>query len=247
MRQRSRPPSVSSRLPYSRGSERNPMDDFISEDELQTFEGFLRYQAVPATSTPQELEMWRGLFDEAMRRRESSPKVGLMKLQRIPGEQEHAVAIRDGADLWLTMWVRCSRKGEIFIMHPRGDRDWDAHASYHLDGTLHQKSFGAVVLCLKRQPLTEAFRESEHLGLYAGHGKSSGAVCDPTAFDGVVVVEPGILGPKDGSVGVDLVTPEYEPTWNADDIGQRFYLRGVHQRQVFPRHGRPSVVITIQR
>jgi hypothetical protein len=222
------------------------MDDFISEDELQTFEGFLRYQAVPSTSTPQELEMWRGLFDEAMRRGESSPKVGLMKLQRIPGEQKYAVAIRDGADLWLTMWVRCSRKGEIFIMYPRGDRDWNAHASYHLDGTLHQKSHGAVGLSQKRQPLTEAFRESEHLGLYWGHGKSSGAVCDSTAFDGVVVVEPGILGPKDGSVGVDLVTPEYEPTWNGD-IGQRFYLCGVHQRQVFPRHGRPSVVITIQR
>jgi hypothetical protein len=144
------------------------------------------------------------------------------------------------------MWVRCSRKGEIFIMYPRGDRDWDAHASYHLDGTLHQKSHGTVGLSVKRQPLTDTFRESEHLGLYMGHGKSSGAICDQPAFDGVVVIEYGILGPKHGSVGVDLVEPGYEPTWNGE-IGQRFYFSGVHLRQVLPRNGRPSVVITIQR
>ena len=197
--------------------------------------------------TPEQLTEWQGLFDELMERRKTSPKVGLMKLQPVPGDQKYAVAIRDGSELWLTLWVRCSRKGEIFVMYPRPDRDWDAHASYHLDGTLHQKSYGHVGISVKRQPLTEAFRGSEHLGLYSGHGpKSTGAVCDPKAFDGVIIVEPGILGPAQGSVGVDLVEPGYEAEWNGD-MGQRFYLSGVHQREVFPRNGRPSVVITIQR
>ena len=67
-------------------------------------------------------------------RRKTSPKVGLMKLQLVPGEQKYAVAICDGSDLWLTLWVRCSRKGEIFIMYPRGDRDWDAQGSVHSRG-----------------------------------------------------------------------------------------------------------------
>jgi len=233
----------------SRETNNSMDDDFTSEDDLLTFEGFLKYHAVPATSTPEELELWRGLFDEATRRRESSPKVGLMKLQAVPGEQKYAVALRDGSELWLTMWVRCSRKGEIFMMYPRGDRDWDAHASYHLNGTFHQKSFGFKVLSQKRQPLTAAFRGSEHLGLYKGHGKSSGAVCDPKAFEGVVIVEPGILGPIHGSVGVDLVEPGYEATWTRDETDQRHYvdLGGVHQRDVFPRGVRPSVIITIQR
>ena|SRR2546426_9424753 len=89
------------------------MDDFISEDELHTFEGWLRYQAVdPATLTPEELQMWRDTFDETRRRCEATPKVGLMKLQPVPGEHKYAVAIRKGSDLWLTFWVRCSRKGE---------------------------------------------------------------------------------------------------------------------------------------
>jgi hypothetical protein len=223
------------------------MDDFISEDDLLTFEGFLKYQGVPATATPEELNMFRGFFDEATLLHKTGPKVGLMKLQPVPGEQKYAVAIRDGPELWLTLWVRCSRKGEIFVMRPLPDRDWDPHASYHDNGTFHQKSYGTVRMSQKRQPLTAAFRESENLGLYGGHGpKSTGAVCDPKAFDGVVIVEPGILGPHDGYVGVDLVEPGYEPEWSRG-MGQRFYLGVVHQREVFPRNGRPSVVITIQK
>ena len=138
------------------------MNDFISEDDLLTFEGFLKYQAVdPATITADDLKMWLDIFDETIERRKTSPKVGLMKLQQIPGEQKYAVAIRDGSNLWLTMWVRCSWKGEIFIMYPRGDREADPHASYHRDGTFHQKSYGtAWVPGQKRQPLTAAFRES---------------------------------------------------------------------------------------
>jgi hypothetical protein len=164
----------------------------------------------------------------------------------MPGEQKYAVAIEDGADLWLTMWVRCSAKGEIFVMYPRGDRDWDAHVSYHLNGTLHQKSHGHVGMSLKRQPLTTTFRGSENLGTYAGHGKGSGAICERNSFDGVIVVEPGILGPKDGSVGLDIVEPGYEAKWT-EDIAPRFYFGVVHKREIFQRDGRPSVVITIQR
>jgi hypothetical protein len=89
---------------------------FISEDDLDTFEGWLRYQAVDAeTATPEELAMWRGLFDEVKERSSATPKVGLMKLRPVPGEHRYAVALRDGSHLWLTLWVRRSRKGEFFV------------------------------------------------------------------------------------------------------------------------------------
>jgi len=98
--------------------------EFISEDDLRTFEGWLRYQAVDASTMPaDELAMWRRLFEEVRQRSATSPKVGLMKLQPVPGEHKYAVAVEEGADLWLTLWVRCSRKGEFFIMQPRGDRE----------------------------------------------------------------------------------------------------------------------------
>lgn len=187
-------------------------DDFISEDDLQTFEGWLKYQAVSPT-TAEELATWRGFFDEARQRSAASPKVGLMKLQPIPGEHRYAVAVRDGDGLWLTLWVRRSRRGAFFVMVPRGDRDWDVHTSYHLDGTLHMKSHGRTVLTAqKRQPLTGTFRGTEHLGASYGHGpKSVGAICDPAAFSGVLEVGPGVLGPRDGGVTVDLVEPGHEP------------------------------------
>src|SRR5882724_9577726 len=121
---------------------RDVMREFISEDDLQTFEGWLRYQAVDAAATaPEELAMWRRLFEDARERRATRPKVGLMKLQRVPGEHLYAVAVRENSDLWLTLWVRRSPKGEFFIMLPRGDGDWDPHTSYHLDGTLQMKSY----------------------------------------------------------------------------------------------------------
>ena len=122
-------------------------------------------------------------------------------------------------------------------MYPRGNRDWNAHASYHLDGILHQKNHDHVGISLSRQPLTAAFRGSEHLGAYAGHGKSSGAVCDPSAFNGVVIVEPGILGPNHGAVAFDLVESGYVPKPDPS----------VPQREAFLRGPRPSVIITICR
>jgi hypothetical protein len=189
--------------------------EFISEDDLKTFDGWLRYQGIDAaTTTPNELAMWRDMFDKARARSMATPKVGLMKLRRIPGEHWYAVAVREGSDLWLTLWVRRSRKGEFFVMVPRADRGWDPHTSYHLDGTVHLKSFGHKFdpRGQKRQPLTGAFKGTENIIAYGGHGpKGVGAICDPTAFSGVVEVEPGVLGPRDGDIVVDLVEPGSEP------------------------------------
>ena len=71
-------------------------------------------------------------------------------------------------------------------------------------------------------------------------------MCDPSVFDGLVIVEPGILGPKHGSIGVDLIAAGYEATWE-QDIANRFYFGAVVRRQIFSRSPRPSVAITIER
>lgn len=190
------------------------MQEFISEDDLKTFEGWLRYQGIDAATTaPEELQMWQAFFDEARKRSATMPKVSLMKLQPIPGEHKYAVAVREGSDLWLVLWVRRSRKGEFFVMLPRGERDWDVHASYHLDGALHMKSDGRKVLpSTQHQPLTGTFRGTEPLVVFSGYApKSVGAICDPTAFSGVVEIAAGILGPRDGQIAVDLVDPHSQP------------------------------------
>jgi large subunit ribosomal protein L30 len=189
---------------------------FIGEDDLKTFEGYLRYQGFDeAALTPAELEMWRGEFEEAVASRLASPKVGTIKLsQPIPnGEHRYAVAFRDGSDLWMTLWVKRTPKGEFFVMLPSGNPTWDYHSSYHLNGTKHMKGRGRkTTFPRKGQPLTGAFRGTEHLGAYGGHSpRSVGAVCNPKAFSGVMFVPPGVLGPADGMVIVDLVEPNCDP------------------------------------
>jgi hypothetical protein len=210
--------------------------DFISDDDLRTFEVWLRYQALTPASD-EEREGWRRVHEDQMQRAAAAPKVGLMKLQPIAGENRYAVALRDGTDLWLTLWVRRSRKGEVFVLLPRGERDWDPHTSYHLDGTLHTKSHGLKILPAQRQPLTGVFHGAEHLGAYFGHGKGSGAVCDPSAFTEVIEVPPGVLGPKHGGVTVDLVEPDQDPTMALPG-------REIVIRETF-KHATPWVVITV--
>ena len=56
------------------------------------------------------------------------------------GEYRYAIAIEADGELWLTLWVKRSSKGEYFICYPRGRSTWNPHASYHGDGRCHQKS-----------------------------------------------------------------------------------------------------------
>jgi hypothetical protein len=141
---------------------------FTSEDDLDEFEGWLRYQNVrPANAD--EKSMWRAYFEEAKAEKLATSKVGLMKLPSLrAGEYRYAVAVRDETGrLWLTLWVRRDPKGEYFVMLPRKDGRWNPHASYHRDGRLHSKSYGRKLLpAQKRQPLNEAFRGSENIGAF---------------------------------------------------------------------------------
>jgi len=190
--------------------------NFLSEDDADTFEGFLQLQGVdPSVATPEELATWRELFDEATAIRAATPKIGVMKFQPpAAGEYRYAVAVREDDELWLTAWVKRSPKGDIYFLLPRNDGCWNPHMSYHRDGTFHSKSFGhkALFSSRKRQPLTSGFSGVEHMGMFAGYGpKTVGAICDPSAFSQIVEILPGILGPRDGFVAVDLIEPGCDP------------------------------------
>ena len=203
------------------------MREFIGEDDVNTFEGWMKYQAIDIAQLDEAgLAIWRRIFDEAQQRSLATPKVGLMQLRAVSGEYRYAVAVEDGSNLWLTLWVRRSRKGEFFVMLPRGDSDWDPHTSYHLEGDLHMKGHGQKFLAQKRQPLTSPFRGTQSLGTYYGHGpKGVGAVCDPTVFSGVLKVPAGSLGLTQGGVSVDLVEPGCEtptPPWKTIVVREAF-------------------------
>jgi hypothetical protein len=190
----------------------NPREDgasgFISEDDLDTWGGFLRYHHIDLqTATPDVLAHYRQLFDQ----RAATPKI-VMDLKKHQDESIYGVALREGSDLWLIAWVKRDRKRDVYVFIPRNDPDWNPHTSYHRDGRSHAKSFGRKMFVWKRQPLTDPFKGCVHLGMFAGHmPKSVGAICDPAMFAGVMEVPPGILGPRNGFVAVDLIEPGCEP------------------------------------
>jgi hypothetical protein len=91
------------------------------------------------------------------------------------------------------------------------------------------KSYDHKFVRQQRQPLSSAFQGTEHLGQFMGHGpKKVGAICDPTAFSGVVEVAPEVLGPRNGAVIVDLVDPGCDPMSMPSTIVQEEVFRDVH-------------------
>lgn len=201
-------------------------DDFVSEHQLDTFEGWLKYHGVDAGSPPEYLAHWRSMYDDAIRNRH--PAVGLMKLPPVPGEYRYGVAVREGPDLWLALWVRRS-VDELFAMLPRGNPKTNAHATYHRDGTTHVKSDGRKRAVRERQPLDSRFRNTEHLYAFRGYGpKKVGAVCDPNAFNGLIELPPTVLGPRRGLIVVDLVEPGCEPiSWPGTTVKQETFKDAV--------------------
>jgi hypothetical protein len=78
-----------------------------------------------------------------------------------------------------------------------------------------RSSITAFLVAIRSSLRTRAELEAEILSLrhqVGGHGpKSVGAICDPAVFNGIVEVPVGVLGPRHGSVVVDLVEPGGEP------------------------------------
>lgn len=145
--------------------------DFISEDDLNSFDGFLRYQAIdPATATSDVLAQFREVFDEAQAIRAATQPIGEI-FKPTAGEHRYAVALREGSELWLASVVKRNRSGVFaFWIRP----GFLPHASYHTDGTFHFKTDDSKRKPLrpapKRQRLTQAFKGCEHMGMLAGYG-----------------------------------------------------------------------------
>jgi len=173
---------------------------------IDTFEDWLRYQQLDKQPLPAEVEVaFRREYEQARSEFLAQDTHAVVQKPGPSGEYRYAVAIEDGAKLWLTLWVKRSAKGEYFILYPRGRGAWNPHASYHLDGTYHQKSYDLKMLVQHRQPL-DRFKGTEHLGSFGGHGTGT-AICNPTAFTSVLRVPKGVLEGAGGNVLIDLVEP----------------------------------------
>ena len=74
------------------------MQEFISEDDLATFEGWLRYQGFDAAMlAPDELTDWRDMFDKARRDSLATPKG---RTDEAPAYSRR-VSLRGGGSRWV--------------------------------------------------------------------------------------------------------------------------------------------------
>ncbi|MGC4095723.1 MAG: hypothetical protein QM706_01290 [Nitrospira sp.] len=205
------------------------MDEYISEDDLRTFEEWLGYQARdPSIMSTEELATWRCRFEEVQQQRARS-KVGLVNLKTAPGEHKYGVAVREGRDLFLVLWIRRNHKGEYCVLKPISNRQVDLQSRDKRHGTLLHKIVRHKSLPAQQSqsfPIMHGFMPTD-----------GGAICDPTAFTGIVEVESGILRPRHGCIGVVLAEPGSglpDYTWAYDVITQTVF-----------REVSPHVVVSI--
>jgi hypothetical protein len=183
-------------------------DQFVSNF---TFEGWLKAQKIDLVGQPAEtVASLRGVFDKVLLDIARARQSVMFGEPCPPVEHRYAIALEDGHDLRLVLVIRRSAKGEYFIVYPR-DRESDPHASYHLKGEYHHKSykrkFGKGA---KRQPLGPGFKGREHLGSFGGLSAAA-PICNPANFTDVIIIPDGVVDGLRGSVIVDLVEPGIEP------------------------------------
>ena len=211
-----------------------------SENDLDAaFNGYLRDQAIDKkTASPEMLAQFREAFEEVQRAKAVTPTRRPMKLRDLkPDEYRYAVAVREGSELFVTLFIRRDPKGDVYVMIPRGRGSGNPHASYHRNGTLHHKSNDRPMMPSDRQPLIGGgFKGCEHICMFGGHApKRVGVTCDATKFTGIVEVQDEEL--NDGFVAVDLVEPGCEK--QVIDLGNP-----VHSTHVF-KEAEPWLLIRV--
>jgi hypothetical protein len=96
----------------------------LTEDDLETFEGWLKYQASGPLSPDDRAELRRH-FDRIQKDKALTTPVGRLRLSALrPDEYRYGVAVQDGPKSWLVLWIRRDPKGDIYVMVPRADSKW---------------------------------------------------------------------------------------------------------------------------
>lgn len=203
-----------------------------------TFEEWLKdVQGVDAqTLKAEEQAFWRQSYAAAMARAQRWREQQAPSRQQLQRDRRYAIAIDDGTGLGLTFWIKRSSRGEIFLLYPR-EAEMDPHASYHLDGTFHYKSYGRIMSSERRQPLNANFKGAEHLGKFGGHGPGP-RIQELDHFDDVIVPPPNSLGGRFGSILVDLVSPG-EPAVQRHREGIRIVAERVYEDAI------PWIIVAI--
>jgi hypothetical protein len=134
-----------------------------------------------------------------------------------PLDKMYAIAVRDGGSLFLFLRVKRNAKNEVFVLSPRDEEDWDPHASFHSDGTLHQKSYDHKSLVRSVGCSPAAISETlnlQTLGIAADEVLAINCSCDPIKFSQVFEIPITELSSDKYRtiISVDATPPGGQPT-----------------------------------
>ena len=119
-----------------------------------------------------------------------------------------ALSMRSSNGLCLLCRIRRTPTG-IYFLVPRSDPGHNVHASYHVDGMHHVKSYGRRMFPTQRQRLDGNFHGAEQLFAYAippGDEYLHTIPCRPERFNGVFALGPEhFASGADHTLTVDLV------------------------------------------
>jgi hypothetical protein len=128
-----------------------------------------------------------------------------------------AVAVRNGADLFLILSICRGPQGDVYVNFPREhEPNWKPHSSYHASGQHHQKSFGHKFLVNHRQKPNADFSGTENVvttGIALDETVAIKRPCQAVDFQEVLEIPLCELRPEKYRtlVSVDVTEPNAQP------------------------------------
>ena len=128
----------------------------------------------------------------------------------------YAVAVRDGHELFLFCRVNRSVTGDVYVVPPRPDPNWNPHVSYHASGQYHVKNSAQPYHVSHWQKPDATFLGTHNMGTMgiASHEiRITNAPCKVEDYTEVFEIPIGELSPEIHRtfVSLDLMEPSGEP------------------------------------
>jgi hypothetical protein len=166
-----------------------------------------------------------------------------MTLKATQKKDRHiAIAVRDGADLFVFLTIRRGPEGDVYVNNPRTDPNWKPHTSYHASGQHHHKSFGhkGALVRLRQKP-DASFLGTENVvtqGIASDDPREINWPCEVKDYDDVVEIPVSELRPEEyrTALSVDITDTQGEPIVT---VGARIIQQAIFKDTV------PWIVVTL--
>jgi hypothetical protein len=135
-------------------------------------------------------------------------------------ETKYAVSVREKGNLFLFLWVKRTKVGDVYAFLPRPhDTSINAHASYHAGGRYHIKAHNMAgrnkIMYQQKQRPDQSFIGTEHVleqTITLPNVRSIGLECVSSEFSDIFEISVQELETKTYvRVTSDLVSPGHSP------------------------------------